>query len=396
MPVFIPLASLIESNSIISYLNTNLNDKYQVNIDWSYLCLSGRVSILFDGLDELSSIERQNILDKILKYTSRFPETDFLLTVRDSSILTKNLDVKILEIRRLSDEKIIEFSKAYSQFGAKIDGEKLLEHTEHNIELMHLLRIPLFLSLLLATFNPNDSLPTSRTDILDKYLDILFSPEHKPNQEKNNTPYLEEVAIGLAYEGLIAEHIGFKERDILRYLRDIDYCENPIEYLESLHKFGILSKVSNRWQFTYPTIQEYLASQYILEYKEEEISHSFSKIILRPWAQTIQFVLESFPNADEMIKEQIKKDDDAFYTSLRLISRCVVNRAKVDVDTKKEIGNLLSNAWYSSDSSAIMESIGNLLLDGFINDLPQKVEEYIIDGWALHYGGAEILVAKKR
>lgn len=396
LPAFIPLSTLIESSSVISHLNTTLNDIYQVKIDWSYMCSAGRVAIFFDGLDELSNTERQNILDKIIKHIARFPKTDFLLTVRDSSILTKSLDVKTLEIRRLSDEKIVEFSKSYNKFGAKIDGDKLLEHTKYNIELMHLLRIPLFLSLVLATFKSGDNLPTSRKDILEHYLDILFSPEkHKPNQEKNNTPHLRIATECLAYEGLVKENIGFLEKDILKYLYDFKYCDNPQEYLENLHKYGVLSKVSSRWQFTYPTIQEYLASQYIVENREEEIINGFEKIISRPWAQTIQFALESYPKSNEIIKEQIQKDDDAFFTSLRLIARCVVNGAEIDGDIHKQLGEFLADAWHSSDSSSIMESIGNLLLDGFVYSLPQKAEKYIIDGWALHYGGAQILVAKK-
>lgn len=395
LPAFIPLSTLIESSSVINHLNTIINDSYHVRIDWNYMCSAGRVAIFFDGLDELSNTERQNVLDKIIKHIARFPKTDFLLTVRDSSILTKNLDVKTLEIRRLSDEKIIEFSKSYSQFGAKIDGDKLLKHTKHNTELMHLLRIPLFLSLVLATFNPDDDLPTSRTEILERYLDILFSPEeHKPNQGKSNTPHLRVATEYLAYEGLVQENIGFREKDILKYLHDFQYCDNPQEYLENLHKYGILSKVSSRWQFTYPTIQEYLASQYILENKEEEMINGFEKIISRPWAQTIQFALESYQKSNEIIKEQIKKDDDAFFTSLRLIARCVVNGAKIDGDTRQELGELLANAWRSSDSSLIAQSIGYLLLDGFIYSLPPRAEQYIIQGWALNYGGEKILTAK--
>jgi len=395
LPAFIPLSTLIKSSSVISHLNTIINDSYSVKIDWSYMCSAGRVVVFFDGLDELSNTERQNVLDKVSKYIARFPKTDFLLTVRDSSILTKNLDVKTLEIRRLSDEKIIEFSKSYSQFGAKIDGDKLLEHTKHNTELMHLLRIPLFLSLVLATFKLDTSLPTSRTEILEQYLDILFLPEHKPSQGTNNTPYLREIAEYLAYQGLVQEHIGFNEKEILRYLRSLEYCDKPQEYLDNLHKYGVLSKVSSRWQFTYPTIQEYLAAQYIVENKEEEIINGFEKIISRPWAQTIQFALESYAKSNEIIKEQIQKDDDAFFTSLRLIARCVVNGAKIDSDTRIILGEFLAEAWYSCDSSSIMESIGNLLLDGFIKDLPQKAEESIIAGWALHYGGEKILAAKK-
>lgn len=394
LPAFIPLSTLIESSSVISHLNIIINDTYHIKIDWSYMCSAGRVAIFFDGLDELSNTERQNVLDKIIKHIARFPKTDFLLTVRDSSILTKNLDVKTLEIRRLSDEKIIEFSKSYSQFGAKIDGDKLLKHTKHNTELMHLLRIPLFLSLVLATFNPDDDLPTSRTEILERYLDILFSPEeHKPNQGKSNTPHLRVATEYLAYEGLVQENIGFREKDILKYLHDFQYCDNPQEYLENLHKYGILSKVSSRWQFTYPTIQEYLASQYILENKEEEIINGFEKIISRPWAQTIQFALESYQKSNEVIKSQLQKDDDAFYTSLRLIARCVVNGATIDDETRIHLGKLLADAW-TSDSSSIAQSIGYLLLDGFIYSLPPRAEQYIIHGWALNYCGEKILTAK--
>jgi len=396
LPTFIPLSTLIKSTSVLSYLNTKLNDGYQVNIDWGYMCLVGRVSILFDGLDELSNTERQNVLTKVAKHIARFPQTSFLLTVRDSSILTKNLDVKILEIKRLTDENIIKFSKSYNKFGAKVDGEILLKHSQHNSELTHLLRIPLFLSLLLAILKPNDNLPNSRDEILEKYLDILFSPEkYKSNQEKSNSPYLREVAESLAYEGLNKERIGFSEKEIKKYLRDLDYCDNPTEYLENLNKYGILSKVSNRLQFTYPTIQEYLASQYILEYEQDEIGNSFEKIISKPWAQTMQFVLESYPDSNEIIKAQLEKDDDAFFTSLRLISRCVINGANIEKDIRSKLGNLLANAWITSESSSVMESVGHLLLDGFVSDLPKKAEEYIIHGWALGYGGAEILTAKK-
>lgn len=392
---FISLSALTDSTSVINFLNKKTNEEYQVNIDWDYMSSAGRVTVFFDGLDELSDTERQNVLNKIAKYVARYPKTSYLLTVRDSSILTNQLDAKLLEIRRLTDDKIIEFTKAYSRFGATFDSEVIIEHTKLHPDLAHLLRIPLFLALVLATYKPTEYMPSSRAQILERYLEILLTPEkYKPSQEKNENEYLREVTESLAYTGLSKDHIGFTKTDVLRHLRGLKFCEKPSGYLESLIKFGILTSNSSRIQFTYPTVQEYLAAQYMIENNEDELINGFDKIIHRPWAQAMQFALESYASSDVIIKKQLLKPDDSFFTSLRLIARSVVNGCKVDKKTKKYLGELLSDAW-TTDSTPISNSIGYLLLDGYTSSLPDKAEEFIIKGWALNYGGAKILTAKK-
>lgn len=395
LPVYIPLSVLFDESSVVGCLNGEINEQYQVGIDWNYMSFSGRVVLFFDGLDELSSKERQDVLGKIKKYSARYPQVSYLLTVRDSSFLTTQLNASFLEIRRLSDEKLCEFVKAYSQAGVKIEAEELLEIARYQNDLSHLLRIPLFLSLMLATYNKDYGLPRSRTDILESYLDIAFSPEkYKSTSSEEKTDYLREVTERLAYEGLKKEHIGFSEKEILKILRDIPCCNSPPEYLRNLTQFGIMSQISYRYIFTYPTIQEYLAAQYMVENQAQELEGGFERILQRPWAQAMQFALESFTSSNKIIEQQLKKEDDAFLSSLRLIARCVVNGADVTAETKACVGDKLAENW-TEGSYYISESIGSLLLDGYVELLPETARKYIIDGWALHHGGAKILSIKK-
>ena len=93
---------------------------------------------------------------------------------------------------------------------------------------------------------------------------------------------------------------------------DAFFTEYSDDVWKTLIKFGILTSVSSRIQFTYPTIQEYLAAQYMLSNKPEELNKGFDRIVHRPWAQTIQFALESFSSSNELIKTQLQKSDDAF------------------------------------------------------------------------------------
>ncbi len=81
----------------------------------------------------------------------------------------------------------------------------------------------------------------------------------------------------LAYMGLKNENLGFKSKDVLRYLRSLDFCEKPMEYLDNLIKFGILTSSSSRLQFSFPTIQEYLAAQYMLQNSQDEVIDGFEK-----------------------------------------------------------------------------------------------------------------------
>ncbi len=396
VPALIPLDELVSKKTpVLDYLNDTINSEHDVKIDWEYLCDNGRAVVLFDGLDELNEKDRVSALSAITKFGGRFSEVPFLITVRDSSALNAPLGARVLEIIRLDDGMIERFAEAYKEAGAKIEPKDLLKHARRHPDLGHLIRIPLFLALLLATQRPQDNLPRNRSELLEYYLSLLFSPERYKSLADSPEPIedLREAAELLAFRGLEHDSIGLPEVEVKRILRTGDLSAKSSEYIERLIQIGAIRRSATRIHFTYPIVQEYLAACWLVQNSPDDVANRFCKVVHRPWAQAIQFALEMHPEADQIIRDQMNKPDDVFHTVLRLIARCVVNGAHVTPELRLELGNRLGTAW-PSESYSIRSSIGYLLADGFSDPLPEKVFKYISKGWALQNGGAEIVVAK--
>jgi hypothetical protein len=395
IPALIPLDALAASNmTILGYLNDKVNTEYDVSIDWERLCESGRAVALLDGLDELSAAARTSVLNTIIKFAARFPQTAFLLTVRDSAALTVPLGVSTLALNRLDDFSISQFTEAYSRHGGSLSSDMLSNHLRRHPDLGHLLRIPLFLALVLASVGPDDDLPGSRSELLEHYLLLLFSPERHKAMAEPLAPMgdLRESAELLAWRGLEEDGIGLAEATARRFLRGQGLIGQPDDYLNRLVQIGVLRRVTARLQFAYPIVQEYLAACWMVHNSPKEIGPRFACISRRPWAQALQFALEMHPEAGPIIRNQLNAPDDAFYTTLRLIARCIVNGAKVTADLRNDIGDRLADAW-SSESYSIRNSIGYLIADGFLDPLPAQAVSHI-SAWALTSGGAEIVAAK--
>ncbi|WP_129127642.1 NACHT domain-containing protein [Geomonas oryzae] len=396
VPVIVPLDALAETKQPIhDYLNTCINDGYEVALDWTRLCEGGRAVVFFDGLDELADTDRCSVVALIARFTARFPQTAWVLTVRDGSALPHPLDAPRLDIDRLNNELVLALAKAYQTGGSRISSERLSEHMWRHPDLAHLLRIPLFLALVLATVKPDADLPRSRSDLLETYLTVLFSPErHKQTYSRDvHVDDVREAAEYLAFQGLETDSVGLAEQHARNLLRRSLFCEQAGVYIELLLRFGVLRRQGQRLHFSYPIVQEYLAACWMVRELPDEVGERFRYVVRRPWAQAIQFSLEMHPAAEKIIRAQLGMPDDAFHTVLRLIGRCIVNSARLSPELKAEVGNRLANVWIS-ESWKIMNSIGLLLADGFTDAIPQQAEEILLSGRLLHSGGAEIVTAK--
>lgn len=396
VPAIVPLDALAETKQPVhDYLNTCVNNDYKVALDWTRLCEGGRAVLFLDGLDELTDADRCSVVGAIARFGARFPRTAWVLTVRDGSALPQPLDAQRLDIDRLDNELVVALAKAYQAGGSRISHERLTEHMWRHPDLAHLLRIPLFLALVLATVKPDDDLPRSRSDLLESYLTVLFEPErHKQTYSRNvHVDDLREAAEYLAFQGLETDCVGLAEQQAKNLLRNSDFSEQAGVYIECLLRFGLLHRQGPRLQFTYPIVQEYLAACWMVRELPEQVGERFRYVVRRPWAQAIQFSLEMHPDAEKIVRTQLEMPDDAFHTVLRLIGRCIVNGARLSPVLKAEVGGRLAEAW-ASESWEIMSSIGLLLADGFVDALPPKAEAILLRGRMLHSGGAEIVTAK--
>ncbi len=393
LPVFIPLIQLVEKGkTIIQFLDDKINEDFSVKINWSTYCTKGQVILLLDGLDELNSYERNNALDLLKKYSSRFPETPWILSARDERAISGGIRAKYLKIVPFNESQIESFARAYSEYNSLININDLIHQLRTYHDLKKLAEIPLFLALLLVTAKHDEVLPRSRSDLLEKYLFILFHPESSNKTQKfiYDPVSLQEKIEHFSYSLLETGKINFTEQDFKDFLFKINDNSSFIDLLTDLKGCGLFNYSINKLNPAFPIIHEYLGAKYLVKIKTVDIIEKFEFNVSQPWAQMILFALEIHSRPDEIIEEILKKEDDAFNTKLRMIGHCIVNGASVSEKVMNQISELLAGIWIEATWKH-QEFIGNLLADGFIKFIPKKVLSLLKEGWGFSSGGDKIL-----
>jgi hypothetical protein len=200
------------------------------------------------------------------------------------------------------------------------------------------------------------------------------------------------VAEALAYDRLEAQEIGATERKVLEIAsRIVLQGETPDALLTRLLTQGVLRRQSAiRLQFPYPIVQEYLAACHLVREEPQTLSRRIDDAIQRPWAQAVQFALELHPDPSPTICAMLGRCDDAFSTGLRLIARCIVNGAKVDVALREEVAKRLAVVWAGS-SWRIRRRVGRMMVDGFSRPLLPEVRAVLRCHWLVESGAGEIV-----
>jgi len=159
-PAIVPLGALAEGSlTVIDYLQNRLNADYAVNIDWLRLCETGAAVVLLDGLDEVDRERRADIVARIARFAGRFPDTPWLMTVRDPAIVPGDFDAPKVELLPLVRSDMEHLVRAVRPDLEPARVEVLLEQIEAYPDLDRLVRIPLFLALLVATWTPGEAVP---------------------------------------------------------------------------------------------------------------------------------------------------------------------------------------------------------------------------------------------
>jgi len=395
VPVLVPLGtfSAWEGSSVLEFLAEEVNRSLDLRVDWARLAEQGAAVLLFDGLDEIPVVNRRAVLQRIAVLSARYPLVSWLLTVRDPAVLSGPSEERMIELLPLSRFDVGRFAE---KFKARIpslhDGQFSLRLSAYP-DMERLARIPLFLSMLLAMAGAEMKIPDGRGDLIESYLKTLFAPhEHKVlSAEPVSSSALRRVAEALAYSRLQAQEIGATEREVLDTALRVGIGDVPPDaVLAHLQTQGLLRKQSNiRLQFPYPIVQEYLAACHLLREHPQELPARIDDVLQRPWAQVVQFALEMHESPTPLIRSMLVRADDAFFTGLRLVARCILNGAKADAALKEEVTRRLAAAWLSP-SWRLREQIGRLLVDGFSQPLLPEVRSLLGREELEYHGAGEI------
>lgn len=395
VPAVIPLAAMAESGlDVLGYLSTRVNADHHVAIDWSELGESGVAVLLFDGLDEVAPDRRPSIIRFVELFAARFPNLAWILTVRDPAVVSAGLEATKIELLPLDRAHTAQFIRAWQPNSSDNEVERFHDRVEAHPDLAALTRIPLFLVLLLTTWDNTGPLPKGRADLIEAYLKTLFYPEeHKPYIGAADAGLMRAATEYLAFTLLEQGTIGASEHNARQIFEIFESDRTKADRLFSdARRCGLLrGRGTGYLSFPFPIVQEYLAACYLLEHHPSEVADRASRAAERPWAQVLQFALERLPDAEETVQLLLLQDDDAFASMARLLGRCIVNGMQCSEASVAELGRRLVKAWPRA-TFWTARYIGELLLDGWTEPLLPELRKALHRYHLSHDGAAEILI----
>ncbi|MGB3624699.1 MAG: NACHT domain-containing protein, partial [Henriciella sp.] len=399
VPVSVSLAALAKTGkSVIAFLTEHMNQELDLAADWKRLAEQGLLVLLLDGLDEVPSGARPHLIQRVARFSARYPLAAWMLTVRDPSIVSGLHEARTVELLPLSDEDIVRFADAMSQYAGGLDGWDIVNRLNLYPDLRRLARIPLFLAMLLGTGGISATGPANRSDLIEIYLKTLFHPaDHKVQYDpEDRSPVLRPIAETLAFDLLENQAIGASEREVREIIARHAVSQAEADSILSLlTQNGILRRQSSiRLVFPYPIVQEYLAACHLVAEFADTLSGRIEDAIQRPWAQVIQFALERHKAPEPAIRAMLDRPDDAFCTGLRLVGRCIANGAKVSQALRDDVSRRLVEFWIHAPSNA-RERVGRLLADGFINPPVPELTAALHHRWLMNSGAGDILSSLK-
>jgi hypothetical protein len=391
VPVLVRLVDLANhGRPVVSFLEERMNERYATNIRWIELCDRGTALLLFDGLDELPPHHRSFVFDELQAFSARFPLAPWVMTVRDAAGTVAPANARLVELQSLALDDVQPFCEGWLPPDRASVAREIAAKVSLSPELRRMARIPFLLALILEHVLSGDgTLPTHRSELLERYVNALLRPEKwKPSLAAG----VDAGALRAAGEALAFSALDSGEPDVPGKKAIAAVGESaPQATLDALVARGLLRDIrGERYAFVFPIVQEYLAGFYIAARRAAEIVQRFEAVSSRPWMQALQFAIELSDPAEPFVRELLEKPDDAFRTNLKILGRCIANGARVSTATWLRIGDALAAEWIAENRDG--KWTGNLIADAFATALPAAAHQRLCEGEQLEFGGAEMIV----
>ncbi|MEZ2390618.1 NACHT domain-containing NTPase [bacterium RCC_150] len=166
------------SGSLVSFASKQLTADLRPVSDSALegLLLTGKIAVIFDGLDEITDLpRRQDIVKRIHRFTSQFPTTSVLVTTREVGYNSAALSTKVFRGVRLQEFSLEQIEEYCQRWFAKNSKDHLVEHFVAESEAVSDLRAnPLLLSLLCILYRDSGAIPANRRGIYSQCAQLLF------------------------------------------------------------------------------------------------------------------------------------------------------------------------------------------------------------------------------
>ena len=243
---------------------------------------NGTLLLLFDGLDEVNSAERQQVVQRIKDLIDQCSKCRVLITCRTQVYKGEFSEVvnRTLEVVEFTDQQIQSFLQPWqSSMTSDKSVEQLLRNLHDRPRIMALAHNPLMLTIIAYLYTDTPFvLPHSRSEFYLKSTDLLLDQWH---QEHNQFPARDKKSVlrHLALYNQDSVNHQQKDRRSIDYLTVIAEVKSVLPSLnidigqaesflkEIGERSGLLLEIDGgeRYQFAHLTLQEYFAAAKLIE-----------------------------------------------------------------------------------------------------------------------------------
>src|SRR5262249_10153487 len=186
LPLFVSLAaysrsSWLDRSDLLSYVQSTIPESLHPGLDLSalrYLCATGRVILLLDGLDEILTVAtRADVRDHVEALAARFPGVAIIVSSRTNGYGEAPLNAgrfRRIELAGFDEARVSEFVSAFFQIEGAEDT--LVSRFMHDSVASSDIRSnPLMLGLLCILYLNDRTIPSNRSELYRSCAELLFS-----------------------------------------------------------------------------------------------------------------------------------------------------------------------------------------------------------------------------
>ncbi|MBH1987214.1 MAG: NACHT domain-containing protein [Burkholderiales bacterium] len=296
----------------------------------SKLLESGRVLLLFDGLDEVADEQgvRKHLINELVLLARRYPKCQICVSCRIAATEYAFEQFEYLEVADFSEEQKHVFCERWFQPDDERRNRFLTQwHAPHNEGIRELGRTPLLLAFICLAYESTLELPHRRVDLYRDAVDALLRRwdssrnvvRDRPGVDlppHRYEPLLWELAADTFFSGayifrtervarVIADWYGKLPEGRELSLEEAGELVRAVEYRTGL----LVCRAKDTYSFSHLSIQEYLTAVAITNGRMFPSAWTFvnTRLMARNWREVFIFLTGLAPDASSLIRAMVQE-----------------------------------------------------------------------------------------
>jgi energy-coupling factor transporter ATP-binding protein EcfA2 len=423
VPILLELNRLNEANLTVEKLEQQLVeacDRHnfpKANRFVSQSLKDGRLLLLLDGLDEVSSGVRAHVVRCLKDFLEleKYKKCRVIISCRTAVYNNEFVDIteETLEIDEFSDQQMRRFLQAWkSQMPPDKSVEELIQNLRAKPKIMPLARNPLLLTIIAYLYTDTPFvLPHSRAEFYTKATDVLLELRDQERNIPNQYSGVNKRRV-LQHLALYAQDSANRQQQDRRSLLDSEVWEQVKQVLPSLNlepkeansivdeivkRSGILLRIGGgeRYYFPHLTLQEYFVAAALRD-RQDELIQKWQNAP-SDWLEIVKLWCGLANNSTDLIAAVYQQDPLTAFECLAgdqevkpEVAQEIIDYFKTQLRTDEGICNAFGSV--AADFRPRGKELFDFLVDSLDNSASQKAAAKALSATNLHQAVEQLVI----